>query len=128
MFWDLTEDDADQSLLFSQLVQHGTVVDFQIDAIFLHKALPVKTGRDGRFVPERWLCLFIRHLEEDQVGELFHVIAIAHAIVAQHVAVVPDFLDDSRGFSCHFVPSSLVILVEGSCLSLSRRRDRLFRL
>ena len=40
------------------------------------------------------LAALIGHLEEQQVGELLYVVAIAHAIVAQHVAVVPELLDD----------------------------------
>jgi len=36
-------------------------------------------------------------LQQQQVSELLHVVAIAHAVVAQHVAVVPEFLDDGGG-------------------------------
>jgi hypothetical protein len=39
-------------------------------------------------------AVLVRHLEEDQVGELFEIVAIAHAVVAQRVAEAPDFGDD----------------------------------
>jgi hypothetical protein len=39
----------------------------------------------------------VRHLEEQQVGELLDVVAIAHPVVAQEVAVVPDLLDEGGG-------------------------------
>jgi len=43
-------------------------------------------------------------LEEEQVGELFQIIAIANAVIAQSVAEVPDFLDE--GAVVHFFDSA----------------------
>ncbi len=43
------------------------------------------------------LRVLIRHLQEDQVGELLQIVAIAHAVVAQGVAETPDFLDEGGG-------------------------------
>jgi len=43
----------------------------------------------------------VGHLEEQQIGELLHVVAIAHAVVAQHVAVVPELLDEGVGGGVH---------------------------
>jgi len=37
------------------------------------------------------------HLEKRQVGELLDIVAIAHAVVAEDVAVVPEFLDEGTG-------------------------------
>ena len=55
---------------------------------------PVKApGNLAGLVPGR-LAALIGHLEEQQVGELLDLVAIAHAVVAQHVAVVPELLDD----------------------------------
>ena len=36
--------------------------------------------------------LLIGHLEEEQVGELFQVVAVGQAVVAQHVTEVPQLL------------------------------------
>jgi hypothetical protein len=44
-----------------------------------------------------FLCVFVRQLQEQQVGELLQVVAITHAVVAQGVAEVPDFLDEGGG-------------------------------
>ncbi len=41
--------------------------------------------------------MFMGHFEEEQVGELLDVVAVGHAVVAQDVAVVPEFLDDVLG-------------------------------
>ena len=46
-----------------------------------------------RLAPRR-LRLLVRHLEEQQVGELLDVVAVGEAVVAEDVAVVPELLDD----------------------------------
>jgi hypothetical protein len=47
----------------------------------------------------RRAAVFIRHLEEDEIGELLQVIAVAHAVVTQRCAETPDFGND--GISAH---------------------------
>lgn len=49
------------------------------------------------FAVVRFLRTFVRQLQKQQVGELFRVVAVAHAIVAQGVTEIPDFLDEGRG-------------------------------
>jgi hypothetical protein len=39
------------------------------------------------------LAALVGHLEKQKISELFDVIAVAHAVVAQDVAVIPEFLD-----------------------------------
>ena len=46
--------------------------------------------RDGQGQP------FARHLEEEQIRQLLDVVAVAHPIVAEDVAVVPELLNDRR--------------------------------
>jgi len=41
--------------------------------------------------------LLVGHFEEEQISELLHIIAIRKAIVAQDVAIVPEFLDELLG-------------------------------
>ena len=48
---------------------------------------------DGRV--ERRLRLLVRHLQEQQVGELLDVVAVRQPVVAQDVAVVPEPLDEA---------------------------------
>lgn len=59
----------------------------------------------------------VRRLEEQQVGELREpvpakagIVAIAHAVVAKDVAVVPELLDE--GICCHLYRSTKSHLVE----------------
>ena len=42
-------------------------------------------------------AVFIGHFEEDEVGELLEVVAVADAIIAQGVAEAPDSGDDRVG-------------------------------
>ena len=34
------------------------------------------------------------HLQEEQVGELLHIVTVADAVVPEDIAVVPEPLDD----------------------------------
>jgi len=43
------------------------------------------------------LAVLIGHLEEEKVGQLLQVVAIAYAIIPQGIAEGPDFGDDGRG-------------------------------
>ena len=47
------------------------------------------------------LRALVGHLEEQQIRQLFDIVAVAHPVVAQDVAVVPEFLDNVR--RCHFL-------------------------
>ena len=40
------------------------------------------------------LGALVGHLEEQQIGQLLDVVAVAHPVVAEDIAVVPEFLDD----------------------------------
>jgi hypothetical protein len=40
------------------------------------------------------------HLQEQKAGDLLDIVAVANAVVAQHVRVVPDFVDE-RGRAGH---------------------------
>jgi hypothetical protein len=51
----------------------------------------------------RRLAVLMRHLEKQQVGQLFEVVAITDAIVAQRVTEGPDFRDDGRGGHFNFL-------------------------
>ena len=48
----------------------------------------------------------IGHLEEQQIRQLLDVVAVAHPVVAQDIAVIPEFLDD-RG-RAHLSPGILI--------------------
>ena len=42
-------------------------------------------------------------LEEEQHAELFQVVAVGEAVVAEDCAVAPELLDDAVGFGAHGV-------------------------
>jgi hypothetical protein len=55
--------------------------------------LPASRRRHGRSLAQQVFPLGV-HLQEQQAGDLLHVIAIGKALVAQHMGVVPDFGDE----------------------------------
>jgi hypothetical protein len=44
------------------------------------------------------------HLEKQQAGEYLYVIAVGHAVAAQHIAENPQALDDGRVFDAMISP------------------------
>ena len=50
--------------------------------------------RECRLLVEGRPGALIRHLEEQQIGELLDVVAVGEPIIAKEVAVVPQLLDD----------------------------------
>jgi hypothetical protein len=61
---------------------------------FLRQAGPVIASKHRAGPVVGWPAALVGHLQEQQIGELLDVVAIAHAVVAQDVAVVPEFLND----------------------------------
>jgi hypothetical protein len=41
--------------------------------------------------------LLVVHLEEEEIGELLDVVAVGNPVIAEEVAVVPDFVDEIGG-------------------------------
>ena len=79
----------------AQCVQGMAVVRFEGVAVFVNQALPVQPGGDNGFLAERRFGLFVRHFQEQQIGQLLHIIAVADAVIAEDVTVVPQFLYNS---------------------------------
>jgi len=91
----LTEDDGGEAGSGAQLDEDAAVVGLKLIAVEVEQAAPVVCLGDGAGLAEK-LDLLVVHLEEEQVGELLHVVAVGHAVVAQDVAVVPQALHDGR--------------------------------
>ena len=72
-------------------------MNLKLVAVFLDKTFPVETiwyGHSMLCPDTKWrLRLFISHLEEKEIRQLLDVIAIAYAVVAEDVAVVPETLN-----------------------------------
>jgi len=73
------------------------VVVEQLVAVLRRQRRPGEIYRNRIRLLIRRARALVRHLEKQQVGELLDVVAIAHPVVAQDVAVVPELLDDGRG-------------------------------
>ena len=76
-------------------------MDFKRIALDIQQAGPVVALGDGRGLVERRARLLIGHLEKEQKRQLFDVVAIGESIIAEDVAVVPEFLDDA--VRCHYL-------------------------
>jgi hypothetical protein len=93
----LVENEGERALAGAELLQRVAIVVEQIVAVALEQREPgVGLGDEARLLVRRARTL-VGHLEEQQIGELLDVIAVAHAVVAQDVAVIPEFLDDGGG-------------------------------
>ena len=80
---------------FSQSLQDPAVVRLQFVAVLIREAGPVQPLGDGRGLGVGRQGLLVGHLQEKEVGELLHIVAVAHAVVSEDIAVVPEPLDDS---------------------------------
>jgi hypothetical protein len=69
------------------------VGDLKIIAVGVEQALPGTARRHDPLRLERAILPLVRHLEEQQVRELLGVLDRADAVVAQHVAVRPQLVD-----------------------------------
>ena len=64
----------------------------EVVAVTVEERLPVEPVR--HHLPEPCALPLVGHLQEQQVGELLDVLDRADAVVAQHVAEVPELLDE----------------------------------
>jgi len=93
----LEEDGARHAAFLPQAVQRGQVLGLQRLAGLAAQRRPVETRRHLGGSAVRRLRVLVRHLQEQQVGQLFQVVAIADAVVLQRVAEIPDLLDQGGG-------------------------------
>ena len=92
------EDGADHAGLARQLVEYLGVALGQFLALQIAKPAPLAILGDRRAVrPQQALRhklgALVVHLEKQQIGNLRDVGLVGYALVAQHMGVVPDFLD-----------------------------------
>jgi hypothetical protein len=87
------KDGADQALFLAQCFERVAVLDFEVVAAFAGQLVPAPRRRHGARLAEI-VCALVVHLQEQQKGDLLDVVAIADALVAQDVGVVPDLGDE----------------------------------
>jgi hypothetical protein len=73
----------------------------QLVAVQPHQALPIDVLGNRRRLVEGWPALLIRHLKKQQKGQLLDIIPVRQAVIAQDVAVVPEFLNKLCGLLGH---------------------------
>jgi hypothetical protein len=67
---------------------------FQFRAGAIGQTLPVIFGRNADIALVGRLAVFKSHFQENQIGNLLQIIAVAYAVIAQHMAETPNLLDD----------------------------------
>ena len=72
-------------------------MDFQLRALERLGRGPGVFLRHADVALVRRTAVFVGHLEENQVGELLQIVAVADAVVAEGGAEAPDFGDDGVG-------------------------------
>ena len=75
------------------------VRNLEIVTVGVQEPLPRALGRNDRFGIKRAVFPFVRHFEEQQIGELLGVFDCPDAVVAQDVAIGPQLADKPAGFS-----------------------------
>jgi hypothetical protein len=78
-----------------------SVVIEQVVAVLLQQTRPAVFWRNLAGLVVRRLRPLVGHLEKQQIRQLFDVVAVAHPVVTEDVAVVPEFLDDLRRLGGH---------------------------
>ena len=90
------EDDAEHPALRPQLLETGAVLVFQHGTVEVQQRLPAEFRRYDRLAFVGRLGELIRHLEEQQQGQLLDVLEAGEPGVAQHAGVAPGPLPDLR--------------------------------
>ena len=91
----LPEDRAERARLLCETDQDLGVGDLQLGAFGVEELLPRVLGRHDLLRVQPPGSPLVRHLEEQQVGQLLGVLDDAHAVVAQDVAVGPELVDEA---------------------------------
>ena len=88
------EDDAEDARLLAEVLERIAVVALERDAVDFHEAGQVVVLGDGGPVVVGRTGALVVHFEEEEIGELLDVIAVRDAVIAEKIAVVPDFGDE----------------------------------
>ena len=120
----LAEHQPKQAMLFAEMLQDAAVLAFQLHTVFICQSAPLVPPWYGRLLVPWWLGLLVGELEEQQHAELFEVVAVGDAVVAEDGSVAPNLLDDAVGFGA--AASMAVEATPGlrRCRALRSRRCR----
>ena len=119
----LGEDLPQHPSLLAEPAEERNVMRFELRTAAAGEAGPVVAFGNADVAVVGRPGVFVGHLEEDQVGQLLEVIAVADAVVTQRGTEAPDFGDDGGGV--HSVAS---LSWRASASPAGVRRYRWFRL
>ena len=105
------EDDAEHPPLRAQFLEALAVLVFERGAVEVQQRLPTELRWHNRFALVGWLGELIRHLEEQQEGQLLNVLEAREPGVAQHASIAPGPLSDLR--CVHAVPGPYTVIASG---------------
>ncbi len=100
----LCENLPEQPRLDPQLAQRRHVMHLQLRPALHLQAWPGVIGGNADLAAVRRPAVLVGHLQEDQVGQLFEIVAIADPIVAQRSTEAPDAGDDGGGGIHEYIP------------------------
>lgn len=93
----LFENQPEHAAAAAEGFQRVTVVNLQVVALEFQQGGPIEPFRNGGRPVERWPALHIHHFKEKQESQLLNIVAVRQPVVAQDVAVVPEFLNEGGG-------------------------------
>ncbi len=79
----------------------AAIMMFERDTIHFDEVRPGVVFRDDGGLIVGRLGALMRHLEGEKKHELLDVIAVREAVIAEDVAVVPEFADEGAGCGAH---------------------------
>ena len=97
----LLEDLPEHPRLRAEVLEDVAILGLQGIAFLAQQARPVIASRDDRLSVVGRLGLLIRHLEEEQEGDLLDVGHVTQAVVPEDVGEVPCFADDLLSGGAH---------------------------
>ena len=114
------EDDAEDARLFAEIFEGVAVVSFERQAVELDEAGPVVIVGDGGLLVVGRAGPLVVHLEKEKIGELLDVVAVRDSVIAEEVAIVPDFVDEIGSGGGHQAVSGGVATVSSGNTAKSR--------
>lgn len=113
IFYD-REDGVEHARPFSQFFEGVTIMRFEIVAVEFDQSIPTESFRDRAWFVEWWTALLIGHFEEEEIGQLFDIIAVGETVILENIAVIPKLLDELLRIAHSAVSFRCIISEPGS--------------
>jgi hypothetical protein len=114
------EDDAEDVRFLAEIFEGVAVMSFERQAVQFDEAGPVVMLGDGGLAAVWRTGPLVVHFQEKKIGELLDIVAIGDPVIAEQVAVVPDFVDQIGSGGSHQAFSGGVVTVSSGNTAKSR--------